>query len=253
MDSYQYVLPVSAVVLESLVVLRLGARSMVVRYPYLTFFVSYTLARDLFMFPIHFYWPNWFATVYWQGETLSLFLRFLVIWEFFRGLFPARSNLHELAWKALLIVELVILPALLLLSWRQMSLHHAAYAHLSPAFEQYLSLAQVLLLLAPAVVARYYRVPLGRNMWGLGMGFGVYLCVCSVNFAGLQVSRSFLPYWQLLSPVTFICMILVWLWAFWDYMPSPVPDQPSNGCAKQKVTTNSADSDPHCWGGDKTQ
>lgn len=248
-----YVIPCAGTFLEGVLCWRLVRRRLWSRWPYFSVFIFYTFFRDLALFQVNRYEPRWFPSFYWQGETLSVFFRFLVIWEFFRGLFPTSSALYEIAWKALLIVELVILPALLLLSWRQMSLHHAAYAHLSPAFEQYLSLAQVLLLLAPAAVARYYLVPLGRNMWGLGVGFGVYLCVCSVNFAGLQISRSFLPYWQLLSPVTFICMILIWLWAFWDYVPVPVPDQPSNGLRKQKLTSNLADSDPHCWGGGKTQ
>jgi len=49
----------------------------------------------------------------------------------------------------------------------------------------------------------------------------MYLLVRSVNVASLQVFRGFVPYWRLLTPMTFIGMIVVWLWAFWEYAPSP--------------------------------
>ena len=93
--------------------------------------------------------------------------------------------------------------------------------HLSPVVEQYVSLAQALLLLSPAAVARYYRLPLGRNVRGLGFGFGLYVFVRAINFAGVQAFRGFLPYCQLLAPASLIAMIAVWLWGFWDYAPSP--------------------------------
>lgn len=217
-----YVIPFVGTFLEGLLCWRLAARRSWGSWPYFSIFVFYTFLRDIALFQVSRYEPRWFPAFYWRGETLSLFLRFLVIWEFFRGLFPVRSTLHDLAWKTLLTLEILALPVVFLLFWIQMSHAHTVYAHFSPLFEQYISLMQVSLLLAPAAVARYYGVALGRNMWGLGFGFGIYLAVCSIDFAGLQVSRKFLPYWHLLSPITFICMILVWLWAFWHPVALPL-------------------------------
>jgi len=218
MSPFLYAFPCVGVFFESLLFWRLW--KMVSRYPYLFAFVLYSLVRDVILFPISWYRPNWFAEVYWRTEMISLFSRFFVNWEFFRGTFPQRSALHEIAWKALLAVELGVLPGILLLSWGQASSLHHLYRYLSPVFEQYLSLAQALLLLAPAAVARYYRVAMGRNMRGLGLGFGIYLSVCSINFAGLQVLHGFVPYGRLLSPAAFIGMNAIWMWAFWDYRPS---------------------------------
>jgi hypothetical protein len=216
-----YIIPSVGTFLEAVLCWRFASRRLWIHWPYFAVFVFFTFLRDVSLFPVSRYEPRWFAGFYWRGETISLFLRFLVVWEFFRGLFPERSSLHELAWKVLMSAELVILPALLLLSWSQTSSTHLVYAHLSPAFEQYLSLAQVLLLLGPAALARYYGVSLGRNVWGMGLGFGIYLSVCSMNFAGLQISHNFAPYWRLLSPLTFMGMIVLWLWALWDYEPTP--------------------------------
>jgi hypothetical protein len=216
-----YVFPCSAILLESLLLWRLSKYGLASRYPYLTVFVLYKFLGDAILFPINHYKPDWFAVVYWRLEAITLALQFLVNWEFFRAVFPQRSTLHDIAWKMLLTVELGALPAILFLSWGQASSIHTLYLHLSPVLVQYFCLAQAILLLTPATVASYYRVPLGRNLRGLCLGFGIYLLVRSANFAGLQVFRGFFPYWRLLTPMTFIGMVAVWLWAFWKSAPSP--------------------------------
>jgi len=214
-----YLLPSSAILLEGLLLWRLSRDQLWTRYIYLTVFVVFDFVCNIILFPIHRHKPDWFAEVYWRIASISLVLRFLVNWEFFRGVFPRRSTLHNIAWKMLLTVELGALPAIVLLSWSQASSVRYLYLYFSPVVEQYFCLAQAILLLTPATVAWYYRVPLGRNLRGLCLGFGIYLLVRSANFAGLQVFRGFVPYWRLLTPMTFIGMIAVWLWAFWEYAP----------------------------------
>jgi hypothetical protein len=215
-----YVFPCLAVVLQGLLLWRLSRRESRWRYPYLAAFVAYRLLGDVVLFPIYRYKPEWFGVAYWRIETTSLFLQFLINWEFYRGLFR-RSGLRELAWKLLVFVELGMLPVVLALGWSQASSVHYPHVYFLTFLEQYLDLAQALLLLASAGVAWYYAVPMGRNLRGLGLGFGVYLLLRVVNFASVQVFRGFSGYWRVVTPVTFICMIAIFLWAFWEYAPSP--------------------------------
>jgi hypothetical protein len=221
MEILFYTLPCSGTLLEALVLWRLSKRRLWCRYPYLTAFVLYTFLRDAILFPINRYRPDEFAEVYWRTETISLFFRFFLNWEFFRSTFPRNSILQDISWKALLTVEAVVLPAILLLSWSQAFSSPYHYLYLSPVFAQYLSLAQAFLLLAPASVAWYYGVPLDRNMRGLGLGFGVFLSVSAINFGSLQFFSGFYPYARFLSPVASVGMIAVWLWAFWNSRALP--------------------------------
>jgi hypothetical protein len=216
-----YILPCLGLLLEGLLAWRLSKRRLASCYPYLAAFVVYSLIREFALFPISLYRPHQFAEVYWRAETISLFFRFFVIWEFFRGAFPRDSILHDIALKSLMTVEVVVLPFILLLTWHQAPASQHYHPPLSPIFEQYLSLAQAFLLLVPAGIAWYYGAPLGRNMRGLGLGFGIYLPVCSINFGALQVFRAFFPYGRFLAPTAYVGMIAVWLWAFWDYRASP--------------------------------
>ncbi len=219
-----YIFPCSAVVLEVLVLWRFSKHRLWPHYPYIAVFLAYDFLCNVALFPINHYKPEWFAGVYWRFAIISLFMRFLINWEFFRGVF-GRSALQDVAWKLLLTVEVIVLPAILALGWKQASSVHYLYLHLSPVVAQYFSLVQATLLLSPAAVAWYYHAPLGRNRRGLCLGVGIDRLGCSAIFGGLQVFRGFAPYWRLLTPLTFIGMTAVWLWAFWEY--APTPDQAS--------------------------
>lgn len=222
MSRLLYVFPCAALLLEGLLLWRLFRRELASRYPLLTVFVLYRFLGDAILFPIHRFRPDWFPAAYWRLETITLFLQFAINSEFFRGVFPQRAPLYNIASKMLKAVALVAVPAFVALGWNQASSVHFVYLHLSPLVEQYFCLAQAILLLAPTCAALYYRVPLGRNLRGLCIGFGIYLLLRSVDFAGLQIFRGFAPWWRLLTPATFIGMIAVWVWAFWEYAPSPV-------------------------------
>ncbi len=221
MRPFLYAFPCSAVVLFCLLIWRLAKRRLWFYYPYVSIFIVYRFLADVALFPIVRYRPDWFAAAYWRLETITLAMQFLINWEFFRGLFSQPSTTRRLARRLLLTVELGILPAILVLSWSQASLFQDLHLPLSPVVEQYLCLVQASLLLIPAAVAWYYRIPLGRNLRGLSLGFGVYLLVRAVNFASLQAFHGFALYWRMLTPMTFIIMIAVWLWAFWEYAGTP--------------------------------
>ncbi len=230
MRPFLYAFPASAVVLLCLLIWRLAKRRLWSYYPYLSIFVIYRCLADVALFPIDRYRPHWFAAAYWRLEAITLALQFLVNWEFFRGLFVQHSTTQRIARKLLFIIEIGVLPAILLLGWSQASLFRNLSLPLPPVVEQYLCLAQASLLLIPAAVAWYYRIPLGRNLRGLGLGFGLYLLVRAVNFASLQAFHGFAPYWRMLTPMTFIVMIAVWLWAFWEK-----DGEPKGGSADEAV------------------
>jgi hypothetical protein len=215
-----YTLPLVGVFCEGVLLWVLLKDRLFSRYPYFTGCVLYDFIRCFILFAVTRFWWQSYSLIYWNTEIISLFLRFLIIWEVVRSLFPRNSILRRLAWKLLVSAELALLPLILMLSFSQSSSIHYFDTYLSPALEQYLSLAQAILLLVPAAAAHYYGISLGRNMRGLIFGFGAYLSVCAANFAGLQAWRWFSPVWRLLSPATYIGMIGIWLWAFRDYAPA---------------------------------
>lgn len=214
----------TAALLEALLLWRLLGHGLLRRYPYFSAFVFYNLFCTLVAVAVDAFHPEWFAWTYWTAEVISIFLRFIVIWEIVRALFSPASALRRLTRSVLLAIGAFALPAIVTLAWTQTNLMHFAYRYVPPVFEQYLSLAQAALLLAIAVVARYYALPLGRNVRGLVFGLGLYLTLYAMNFASLQFVQGFLPYWQLLSPAMYIALTAFWLWSFWEYAPAPAQE-----------------------------
>ena len=216
-----FALSVAGPCLEALLVWRLFKHRTVFRYPY---FSAYIICDALFNFLLLILaalQERWFAYAYWAAEVASLLTGFLIVWEVVRVLFPPDSSLRGLARSILLLTGAVALPAFAVLAWSQSNLIHFTYRYVPPVFEQYLSLAEAVLLLALAATALYYRLPLGRNQRGLVFGFGLYLSLCAVNFASLQIVPGFLTYWQFISPVLYIGLLSFCLWAFWNYSPVP--------------------------------
>ena len=90
-----------------------------------------------------------------------------------------------------------------------------------PAIERSFGFAQAVLVLGLLMIARYYGVQLGRNLWGVAVSFGAYASVLTMNNAMVDLGHWYVPYWRLLSPLSFVAMLGMWVWAVWTYAPNP--------------------------------
>lgn len=209
------------VTVEALLLWRLLSRRLFRHYPYFSAFILCDAACNAALLLVVALCPEWFRFASGMALVASTLSGFLVIWEVLRAVFPGNSTLRRLVRNILVGTSLLTIPFISALGWSQATLIHFPYKYVPPTFEQYLTLAQAVLLLTVAALAGYYRLPLGRNVRGLVFGFGFYLPFCAMNFASLQIVRGFLPYWQFLSPALYIGLLVFWIWAFWEYVPSP--------------------------------
>jgi hypothetical protein len=207
--------------LEAVILWRVLKHCAIRSYPYFSAYVLFDAASNLLLVATVVFWRHLFVPFYSAAELISVLTGFLIIWEVLRTVFPAGSTLHSLARNMLLGLSVLLIPSILAMGWRQANLIRFSYQYVPPVFIQYLTLLQAVLLSAVAALIAYYRVPLGRNIRGIVFGFGVYLSLCAMNFASLQIVHGFLPYWQVMSPALYIGLLAFWLWAFWEYSPSP--------------------------------
>lgn len=154
-----------------------------------------------------------YADAYWLGSTVAVLLTFFIPWEIFRHTFPSRSSIHKLGGQVLLIL-LIGLAATFLFGARSLGFPYGD-------LERKADLSQAVLLAATLLLARYYATPLGRNIWGMALGLGLYLSISIMNFAALELFDSFTLFWRWVRPISFIGMLAVWTWALWSYAPNP--------------------------------
>jgi len=215
-----YAILLAGAALEVCLVWRLISQQMWRRYPYFFVYVLYVCTGTVVLFGIQQFLPELYPKAYWWGsESIGVPLRFLVIWEVYRHTFPRGSVLHSIVSKGFVFVGFLLSLFCVSSFWgvETYNTFHSIY----PAIERSFGFAQAALVLGLLMVARYYEVPLGRNLWGIAVAFGAYASVMTMNNVMVDLTHWFVPYWRALSPLSFVAMLGMWTWAVWVYAPNP--------------------------------
>ncbi len=183
--------------------------------PFFFAYVVFVLLRTLVLYTLSQSHHPAYATIYWRTNALSLFLSFSVPAEIFRHCYKLSPAVRRIAGLILVAVLIGLGTFLLLASNNPGSFY--------TDFERKISFIQATILVGMLVVAHYYGIRLGRNVWGLALGFGVYVSISMMNFAALDSFENYFPYWQLARPISFDMMLAVWVWALWWKAPNPSP------------------------------
>ena len=185
-------------------------------YPFFLTYLSYTFLFTLILFPLSFLLsPPSYAKVYWLSDLPAVLLRLAVAWEVFRQTFPRHSGLRNLAGGLLASV----LFALAILFFYLGGPRLGSSLVLDSVRKMGLSAAVCLLIVLG--VARYYAVPIGRNIWGMAIGLLVYEAIEIANFAAIELAPSFFSVWRFIRPCGYDLMLLIWTWTLWSYLPNP--------------------------------
>jgi hypothetical protein len=181
-------------------------------YAYLGFVFFYNTVTLFVLAQLRF---SAYAVAYWLGDACAVLLWFFITWEVFRHTFLPAPAVRRVVGRVLWIL-LIGLTAALFFASKSPGLFFAD-------LERKAGFVQAVLLMATILLARYYAMPMGRNIWGMALGLGMFVSVSIVNFAALELVKSFFPYWRLIRPLSFIGMMGIWVWALWSYAPNPKP------------------------------
>jgi hypothetical protein len=70
----------------------------------------------------------------------------------------------------------------------------------------------------------YFGVPLGRNVKGILVGYGIYVGASLVTLAvESHFPAHFLGIWNQMQPLAYNFTLLVYLISLWHYSPAPSP------------------------------
>jgi hypothetical protein len=206
----------SGLTLELLLLWRVRKARLFEHYLFFSAYFLYVFLRSFvlfFLFALH---SRAFATIYWPSNLIGAVLWFAVVWEVFRKTFPRDFRLRRIATEIFLVV-LLFLALVFYLSGPQLVGHPVS------DFMRKIALSEVVLLLTILALARYYRVSLGRNIWGMAVGLLALVSSYVADFAAIDISPAFQPIWRMLIPLGFILMLLIWIATLWSYYPNPKP------------------------------
>jgi len=219
-DAASYVSVLIGLALELCLVWRLLREKMWRTYGYFFLYVVWAALRTVVLPCIAYLAPTRFPSVFWTEEAVCLPLNFLVVWEIFRQTFPKGSSLSRIASKGFILAGFALAIFLVDAFWGFKA--YVFFNSLYLALERSFGFAVAVLTMGFLLVARYYGVPLGRNVWGMAVGFGTWASILTANNALFDLDHSFIPFWRFVSPLSSMTMLAIWIWAVWSYAPNPV-------------------------------
>ncbi len=219
MSALWYSLLVLGVGLETVLLWRTHKGGMWRHYPFFVAYVLFVLLRTLVLFAVMQLRAELYSVLYWRSEILAVALWFLITWEVFRQSFPKWSAIYRVASNALLVV--LYGSAITLVVTGARLGRPLADRVVYPLMERSLGCTQAISLLLLLILARYYGVSMGRNVRGIAVGFGMFVSISVANFSALELLTSFVPYWRLVRPLSFLGMLVIWTCALWTYAPNP--------------------------------
>jgi hypothetical protein len=183
-------------------------------YPYFSFFVCVFVTKALLLalFP-----PNSYPRFYWALDEIDVTMRFLIICELGRCLFANKAVVRICFSKGFTIPILTFVIFSVSLFWS----YHVYLKSRSfwIPLERSSTFVQATATLAMVFASNYYGIRLGRQLKIIVMSFGAWASVSTLNNALLDFDWSFLPYWQIVRPLTFILLISAWAWTLWIDAP----------------------------------
>ncbi len=236
------VIGLSGLALEVCLLWRVALARLVSKYPYFSFYLSCVLLRTIGLPVAQWYWverarPDVYAAYYWNSETVGVLLRCLVVWELFRHTFPSGSALKRIVSRAFGIIALGLVVFTFGALWSYEA--YAKVRSMNLTLDRSFGFAQSIFVLMILLMGRHYGVQLGRNLWGIGVGFGAWMSMSTVNYAMLDLTGSFFPYWQFVRPLSFIGLLVMWNWALWRASPSPYLAEGTLPVAERDAWTDS--------------
>jgi hypothetical protein len=210
------------IVLEFLLVLRGYQQKILSRYPIFYAYISFVLITDIGMGVLHLS-EHTYLYLYWIVEFLGLVLGCLVFLELYRvalGAYPGTARMARTLLSVLFLLALIktVVSTLSVPRW---------WFDAKPAqVEGVLRVCELLAILSLIVVLLVYSIPIGRNLRGILIGYGVFvswavICLALVA-AGIAKSDSI---WSYTFPLSYLISLSVWTGHLWSYQPNPVPDR----------------------------
>jgi len=202
------------VALESLLLVRAVASPWWRRYPFFFAYVASVFVQEVLLLVIFLLKYKYYASFYWYGEFISLLIGCGVSWEIFRlvlGRFPGAGRM---ARNVLLFALIMVCTKCGVDAWNG----SAPLPSTAIELERNLRAIQAVSLIVLAAFATYYAIPMGRNIKGIFVGYGLFIGTSVMTLTLLaSLGETFQTVWVFLQPFCYAAVLGIWCTALWKY------------------------------------
>lgn len=211
-------LTVFAMALEAGILVRAIRGRFLSRYLLFYSYVGYILVSSMVTLLIYLYGKSSYADAYWFNYMITLLVEFAVLVEISDHIFspyPAVRHLGRLLIVCICAPFFVwyLIPPLF---------GTEPTTLLILEFVKRASLTKAVVIVALLAMARYLRLPLGKNVTGLVIGFSIYLGTGIANFtlAAKYGKEFYAPTFSTILRLSYALSLLVWMTTLWNYQPA---------------------------------
>jgi hypothetical protein len=191
------------------------------RYRVFYAYILFVLLQSLLRFYLYHSGSSLFPLVYWITEFLAVLIGCGVTFEIYRvGLsaYPgtARMARNLLAMVFVLAVTKTLVEAPNYPRWWPMVT--------STKLELALRAVQVCSIGALVVLFLIYKVPFGKNLRGIVLGYGLFVSASVIQFASLSIQGTRLvAFWSFAQSFVYVLVLGIWAAHLWSYEEVPEP------------------------------
>lgn len=162
-----------------------------------------------------------YQTCYWSKEFVCVIAGYAVLMEIIDRAFAYFEGPKKLGRNA----ALIIFAAIVAFTGLQSVFDRASNtARTWIQIEANLRGAEIILLSIVIVVISYYSIPVGRNLKGIIVGYGICTAAVALSevfrtFAGPSFQSAFSTIWS----YSYVASLLIWIVSLWSYQPNPKP------------------------------
>lgn len=216
--TYSLTLAFVAFVLQATLILRARQGGFLSRLPLFYSYIAYTFFGAATAYAFYWLQPTHYPTAFWFYFLVDLLAEFGVLAEVSDQVFNPYPAIRRLGrffsiCICLIFSSLYIFPSLL---------RPRASDVIILDLVKRSSLTKAVIIIALLAAARYFRLPLGRNVSGILLGFALFLGTNVANFALAERLGPVLygPTFIVIGPLSYTLRLLVWTIALWRYEPA---------------------------------
>ena len=213
---------IAGVALESVILLRFLKRRLYAHYPFFFVYLVVVWSGEIALWLIYRYHFASYSRFFWADQFLALLAGFGVLFEIVRKSFQRYPGARTFATSVLAIM-LAVLCGYFVFRLLPSSVIVHGFSDLERDFRA----IQALTLGGVLVVISYYRIEVGRNLFGIIAGLGLYVgsTVLSHELKS-YVGPAFNAAWSVIQPYTYLISLLIWVFTLWSYAPAADPKIP---------------------------
>jgi len=210
----------SGIVLEGMLLIRCWRVRHVSKFPIFFSYLGLIFTQSLLLYFVSRFYTARYSATYWTFELLDVFAGCGVVFEIYRIGLADFPGVKRVARSALLFVFSLTIGRVLVTAQEGFP---AWSARMTVQLERDMRFVEIAAVMTLLILVFSYGIPLGRNLRGIVLGYGIFLGVSILNLTlmwhfGGEV-RSIASYVQSLSYLAVLCL---WVAFLWSYSPRPV-------------------------------